>query len=707
MQKKIILTSMAASLILFQNCTPGSEKTHIEPPKAKMKEKHLIMHGDTRIDHYYYMNQRDNPEVISYLEAENEYLDKMLGHTGNLQEKLFEELKGRIKQDDESAPYYKNGYYYYYRYEKGGEYPIYCRRKGSLDAEEEIILNVPEMAAVYNFYNIAAFDVSTDNNLVAFTVDTLGRRQYQVKIKNMNTGKVKDTDIKYCGGRVVWANDNKTLFYTSIHPKTLRYESIYKYNTETKAKPVEVYYEEDETFYHVSISKTKDDKYLLISSNSTLSNEVHILEADNPQGRFRVFHPRERDLRYSIWHDNGEFLVLTNWDAFNFRLMKTSAKQTSKDNWKDVIAHRKDVLLENIEVFDSHLVIQERYKGLRNIRIIDKSTGREHYIDFKEEAYSAQIGNNPNMDTDVLRYTYTSMTTPHSVYDYNMYTGEQELVKRQEVLGDFDPGNYETRRYYAGARDGTKVPVTLVYRKGLKKDGNNPLKLYGYGSYGASLNPRFNSNYISLLDRGFVVAYAHVRGGQDLGRQWYEDGKLLNKKNTFYDFIDCAEFLIEKKYTNTEKLFAKGLSAGGLLVGAVVNIRPGLFKGIIAGVPFVDVVTTMLDESIPLTTAEYDEWGNPNKPEYYKYMLSYSPYDNVTAQDYPNILVTSGLHDSQVQYWEPTKWVAKLRNHNTSDNIILLYTNMKAGHGGASGRFERLREVAMEYAFLIDLAKIK
>ncbi len=707
MQKKIILTSMAASLILFQNCTPGAEKTHIEPPKAKMKEKHLIMHGDTRIDYYYYMNQREDTEVLAYLEAENEYLNKMMKHTGNLQKQLFRELKGRIKQDDESAPFYKNGYYYYHRYEEGGEYPVYCRKKGSLDAKEEIILNVPKMAAGHAFYNIATYDVSTDNNLVAFTVDTLGRRQYQVKIKNMKTGKITGTGIEYCGGSVVWANDNKTLFYTSIHPETLRYESIYKFNIAVQAEPVKVFFEEDETFYYVSISKTKDDKYLVISSNSTLSNEVHVLDADNQDGMFRIFHPREKDLRYSVWHDKGEFFILTNWNATNFRLMKTCSDKTSKENWKEVIAHREDVLLENIDVFDNHLVIQERAKGLRNIRIIDKSTGQEHYIYFKEEAYSAQIGHNPNTDTAVLRYTYTSMTTPHSVYDYNMDTGEQELVKQQEVVGDFEPGNYETRRYYAVARDGTKVPISLVYKKGLKRDGNNPVKLFGYGSYGASLNPRFNSNYLSLLDRGFVVAYAHARGGQDLGRQWYENGKLLKKKNTFYDFIDCAEFLIEKNYTRPEKLFAKGASAGGLLVGAVANMRPDFFKGIIAGVPFVDIVTTMLDESIPLTTAEYDEWGNPNKQEYYEYMLSYSPYDNVTEQDYPNILVTSGLHDSQVQFWEPTKWVAKLRTRNTSDNIILLHTNMKAGHGGASGRFERLREVAMEYAFLIDLAKIK
>ncbi len=705
MQKINFLLIMAATLLFFQNCSPASEKTPIEPPEARKEEKKLIMHGDTRVDNYYYMNQRENPEVISYLEAENNYLKKTLRHTERFQEKLFDELKGRIKQDDKSVPYYSNGYYYYHRYEEGGEYPIFCRKKGSLDAEEEIILNVPQMAEGYVFYNTAGLDVSKDNKLLAFTVDTLGRRQFQVKIKNLETGKITDTDINLCGGRVVWANDNQTLFYNAIHPETLRYESVYKYNIIDEAAPQKVYFEDDETFYHVSISKTKDDSYLVLSSNSTLSNEIRILDANNPNDEFRVFQPRERNLRYSIWHDDGRFFVLTNWDATNFRLMETDANRTSKKHWQEVISHRDNVLLESIDLFDNHMVIQERAKGLRNLRVINKSTKKEHYLDFKEEAYNVYLSYNPNMDTNVLRYIYTSMTTPNTVYDYNMDTREQKLLKQDEVLGDFEPGNYETRRYFITARDNTEVPVTIVYRKGVEKDGNNPTKLYAYGSYGSSLNPRFNRNYLSLLDRGFIVAFAHVRGGQDLGRQWYEDGKLLNKKNTFYDFIDCAEFLIEKKYTNPDKLFAKGGSAGGLLVGAVANMRPDLFNGIIAGVPFVDVVTTMLDESIPLTTAEYDEWGNPNIKEHYEYMLSYSPYDNVKKQDYPNLLVTSGLHDSQVQYWEPTKWVAKLRDHNTSDNIILLYTNMKAGHGGASGRFERLREIALEYAFLIDLAE--
>ncbi len=706
MKKNTILLTMTAVLVLFQNCSPRVDRADVEPPDAKKIQEELVMHGDTRIDNYYYMNQRDNPEVISYLEAENEYLEKMMKHTESLQEGLFEELKGRIKQEDKSAPYYENGYYYYHRYEEGGEYPIYCRKKGSMDAEEEIILDVPEMAENYTFYNISTYDVSPNNNLVAFTVDTLGRRQYQVKIKNMETGDITDTGIEDCGGNVVWANDNKNLFYTSLHPETLRYESVYKYNADTEEDPEEVYYEEDETFYHVSISKTKDNNYLLISSNSRLSNEVHILDADNPEGEFEVFQPRTDDLRYRILHDNDRFFILTNWDAQNFRLMETGVQNTSKENWTNVIPHREDVLLENIDVFDEHLVIQERAEGLRNLRIINKITKEEHYLDFPEEAYTASIGRNPNMDTNILRYNYTSMTTPHSVYDYNMETGEQELIKQQEVMGEFEPDDYETRRYNVTARDGTEVPLTIVFREGLEEDGNNPTKLYGYGSYGSSLNPRFSSNYLSLLDRGFIIAYAHVRGGQDLGREWYEDGKLLNKKNTFYDFIDCAEFLVDNDYTSPDKLFARGGSAGGLLVGAVANMRPELFDGIIARVPFVDIVTTMLDESIPLTTAEYDEWGNPNKEEYYEYMLSYSPYDNVTEQDYPNLLVTSGLHDSQVQYWEPTKWVAKLRDYNTSDNVILLHTNMEAGHGGSPGRIERLRELAMEYAFLIDLASI-
>ncbi|MFO7872878.1 MAG: S9 family peptidase [Bacteroidales bacterium] len=693
-------------MLLFSmttGCGPGREDGETEAPVAPKHEKELVTHGDTRIDPYYWMNDRDDPEVIDYLEAENAYLDEMMGHTEDLQKTLFQEMKNRIREDDQSAPYFSNGYYYYVRYEEGGEYPIYCRKPGSLDAEEEVMLDVNKLAEPHPYFNVGDYDVSLDNRWMAFTADTVGRRQYTINVKDLATGEVFSTGIANAGGDVVWAADNQTFFFTSIDPNTLRYERIQRYNFFHDEEPEEVYYEADETFYYIGVSRTKDDRYLRINANSTLTTEVWLLDANEPSGEFEVFQPRQRDLRYSVASYNGKFFVLTNHEAENFRLMETRKDQTTIEHWKEVIPHRSDVLLEDIELFDDFLVVQERERGLRQLRIINRLTDKSHYIPFEEEAYTARIGVNAEMSTPVLRFNYTSPTTPSTTYDYHMGEGERTLVKQQEVLGDFDPDDYETRRFYATARDGVDVPLTIVYKKGIERDGKNPLLLYGYGSYGSSADPRFNRNALSLLDRGFLYAIAHVRGGQELGRQWYEDGKLLNKKNTFNDFIDCAEFLIEKEYTSPEHLYARGGSAGGLLMGAVINQRPDLFNGVIAAVPFVDVVTTMLDESIPLTTAEYDEWGNPNDPEYYEYMLSYSPYDNITEQAYPNLLVTSGLHDSQVQYWEPSKWVARLRDHHTGDNLILLYTNMEAGHGGASGRFQRLRELAREYAFLLDL----
>ncbi len=686
-------------------CGPGRNKEEKQPPVAAQHEKQLIIHGDTRIDPYYWMNDRNDPAVISYLEAENEYLEYKMAHTLPLQEKLFEEMRGRIREDDASAPYYRNGYFYYTRFETGGEYPIYCRKQGSLDAKEEIMLNVNELAKHHPYYNVGRFDVSLDNRWMAFTVDTVGRRQYTIMLQDLATGQITQTGIENAGGDVVWSADNQTFFFSSIDPQTLRYDKIYRFNTRDDAAPEKVYEEFDETFYYIGISRTKDNRYLTVTANSTLSNEIWILNASNPHGEFRVFQPRQRDLLYRIWSYNGSFFVLTNHQAQNFRLMETSPDKTRLENWREIIAHRPDVLVETMDIFDDYIVIQERQRGLRHMRIIHKVTGEIHYLPFEEEAYTASIGINAEMSTPVLRYNYTSLTTPSSTFDYNMDTRETVLVKQQEVLGGFSPDDYETRRLYAVARDGAEVPVTIVHKKGINKDANNPLLLYAYGSYGSSADPRFNANVLSLLDRGFIYAIAHVRGGQDLGRQWYEDGKLLKKINTFNDFIDCAHFLIDEKYTKPSLLFARGGSAGGLLMGAVINDSPELFRGVIAAVPFVDVVTTMLDESIPLTTAEYDEWGNPNIKVYYDYMLSYSPYDNIRTQDYPDLLVTSGLHDSQVQYWEPTKWVAKLRTHHTGEADILLYTNMEAGHGGASGRFRRLRELAREYAFIIDLAR--
>ncbi len=677
------------------------------PPMAEQMEKMLVMHGDTRIDPFYWMNDREDPAVISYLEEENAYREAMMAHTEDLQQTLFNEMRGRIKEDDASAPYFNNGYYYYIRYETGQEYPIFCRKKGSLDAQEEVMLDVNGLAEPHPYYRVGSFDVSLDNRLLAFTVDTVGRRQCTVMVKDLQSGEVTPTGISEAGGDVTWAADHATLFFTSIDPHTLRYERINRYNIHSGNAPEEVYYEQDDTYYYIGVSRSKDDRFLMIYSNSTLSNETWLLEANNPTGSFRVFQPRERDLRYSVYPYKDKFYVLTNHDALNYRLMETPIASTLKSSWREKIAHRTDVLVQGIEVFDDFLVLQERKMGLPQMRVIRQSTGEEHYLAFEEEAYTAGISVNAEMNTHVLRYSYTSLTTPNSSYDYDMIDRTNTLVKQQEVVGDFDRNNYETKRLFAPARDGEQVPLTIVYKKGMSLDGSNPALLYGYGSYGYAANPRFGSNTLSLLDRGFVYAMAHVRGGEDLGRHWYEDGKLLNKKNSFYDFIDCAQYLVDQGYTNPDVLFAGGGSAGGLLVGAVANMAPDLFKGIIAGVPFVDVVTTMLDETIPLTTAEYDEWGNPNIKEYYDYMLSYSPYDNLIRQAYPNMYITSGLHDSQVQYWEPTKWTAKLRIYNTGNSVILLDTNMEAGHGGASGRFRRLEEIARQYAFMLDLVGLK
>ncbi len=689
---------------MLASCGPQSE-SH-DPPVAMQIEEMLISHGDTRIDFYYWMNDRTNPDVIAYLEAENEYLDAMMAHTEELQETLFEEMQARMPQDDESPPFLRNGYYYYTRFEAGAEYPIYCRKKGSLDAPEEILIDVNKLAEPYPYFGVRGYDISPDNRLMVFTYDTVGRRQFTIMVKDLETGEMNPTGIQNAGGDLAWAADNATFFFSTIDPVTLRYNRVHRYDIHGNGSPEEVYHESDESF-RVGVSRSKDDRFLMLNIRSTLSSETRILETSNPAGSFRVFQPRQPDLLYRVFPYKDRFYVLTNLDAGNFRLMQASLSATFRNNWSEVIPHRSEVLLENIEVFDDFLVLQERSMGLRQLRIIDQGSGEEHYLAFDEEAYTANISVNAEMSSTILRYNYTSLTTPNSTYDYDMVNRSSTLVKQQEVLGGFDPADYETRRLYAPARDGVKVPLTIVYRKGMEKDGNNPLLLYGYGSYGSSADPRFNTNAISLLDRGFIYAIAHIRGGQDLGRQWYEDGKLLKKKNTFYDFIDCGKYLIDQAYTNPEVMFASGGSAGGLLVGAVVNMAPELFNGVIAAVPFVDVVTTMLDETIPLTTEEYDEWGNPNDPEYYHYMLSYSPYDNLSYQAYPNLYVTSGLHDSQVQYWEPTKWVAKLRQYNTGDGIILLDTNMEAGHGGASGRYRRLREVARQYAFILDLAGVR
>jgi len=678
-------------------------------PVAKVIPKKLKKFGEVRIDNYFWLNDRENPEVIDYLNQENAYYQEKTAHTKDFQKALFEEMKSRIKEDDQSVPYFFNGYYYITRYEKGQNYPIYSRKKESLSAKEEILFNCNEMAKDKPYFQLGALSISPDNKLALFSYDIVGRRIYTLQVKNLETNEILDDKIENVTGSAVWANDNKTIFYSDQDDVTLRSDKIFKHKLGSKqTDDVLVYFEKDETF-NVEILKSKSRKYLAIESGSTLTTEYQILDADTPDGEFKIFQKRVRGLEYSINHYGDSFYILTNKDkAENFKLMKTSVNKTSKTNWEEVIPHRDDVLLEDIEIFNDFLVLEERENGLNKIRIMPWNGEGEYYLPFESETYTAYATGNVDFDTDILRYGYQSMTTPSSIIDFNMKTKVKEIKKEQEVLGgNFDKNNYVEERVWATASDGVKVPISMVYRKGLKKDGTNPLLQYAYGSYGHSMDATFSTTRLTLLDRGFIFAIAHIRGGEDLGRQWYEDGKLLKKKNTFTDFIDCSKFLITEKYTSPQHLYAEGGSAGGLLMGVVVNTAPELYNGVIAQVAFVDVITTMLDDSIPLTTGEYDEWGNPNVREYYDYMLSYSPYDNVLPQKYPNMYVSTGLHDSQVQYWEPAKWVAKLRAVKTDDNVLYLDTNMDAGHGGASGRFEALKELAKEYSFLLDLEKIK
>lgn len=674
-----------------------------EAPRAKKQPEALTIHGDTRIDNYYWLKDRDNEEVIRYLSEENDYKDKMMAHLRPFQDKLYQEIISRLKPDEESVPYLDNGYYYIARYEKGREHPIYSRKKSSLEAEEEVMLDENELAKPHNYYHIGGRSVSPDNKLLVFGEDTVSRRIYTLRFKNLETGDMVEDSIPGTSGSAAWANDNKTVFYALKDPTTLRTHKIFRHVLGTPVEEdVEVFHEDDPT-YRAFVYKSKSKKYIIMGSYSTMSQEYRVLDANMPESRPRAIHPRERGLEYSIAHHHDKFYIRTNLDARNFRLMVTDENKTTKDNWKELIPHREDVLLEDMDLFEEFLVLSERRNGITQLRI-RQWKGPEHYIDFSEEAYLAYVSINPDFDTDWLRIGYTSLTTPNTTYDYNMKTRELKMLKQQEVIGDFKPENYGSERLYATARDGVKVPISLVYRKGFKKDRSQPLLLYAYGSYGHSMEPYFSSVRLSLLDRGFAFAIAHIRGGEEMGRHWYEDGKLLKKKNTFTDFIDCAEHLLANLYTSRDKLFAMGGSAGGLLMGAVVNMRPDLWGGIVAAVPFVDVVTTMLDDSIPLTTGEYDEWGNPSLKEYYDYIKSYSPYDNIEAKDYPPIMATTGLHDSQVQYWEPAKWVAKLRDMKTDNNPLLLHTNMEAGHSGASGRYRQYKETAMEYAFLLGLA---
>ena len=698
--RKQLFKILGVTFLMLASCTTNE----INPPVAEIIPMELKDHDQTRIDNYFWLKQRENPKVINYLKAENKYTDAMTSHTKKLEKKLFNEIVDRIAKDDESVPYKENGYYYYNRYEKDKEYPIYCRKKGSLQAPEEILLDVNIMASGYNYFHITSLHVSPDNHLLSFGVDTVGRRQYDIQVKDLTNGKIIDQAIKNTTGSAVWANDNQTLFY-AIKDASLRPYKILNHKLNTPIKKDRTVYTENDSTFDVYVYKSKSDKYIMISCDQTLSTEYRYLAADKPDGEFKIIQPREKNLEYHVEHYKDYFFILTNDRAKNFRLMKTPLNKTQKRYWKEIVAHQDDVFIENMELFKNYLVLQERKDGLTQLHIYRWKDMDDYYLDFGEPVYSAYISTNPEFDTNILRYGYTSLTTPNSTFDFKMETKEKTLMKEQKVEGHFNKDNYQTERLWATAHDGVKVPISLVYRKDLKKE-KMPLLLYGYGSYGHSISPYFNSARLSLLDRGFIFAIAHIRGGQEMGRQWYEDGKLLKKINTFSDFIDCGKYLVTQKYTSPQSLFAMGGSAGGLLMGAVLNMSPDLFKGVVATVPFVDVVTTMLDESIPLTTSEYDEWGNPNIKKYYDYILSYSPYDNVKSKKYPALLVTTGLHDSQVQYWEPAKWVAKLRNLKTDNHVLLLKINMEAGHSGTTGRFKRQKETAFEYAFLLDQAGI-
>ena len=681
---------------------------NIISPVCPIKPFSLKAFGDERTDNYYWLNDffkkgPDSDKTIEYIKAENEYYELMMAETLPLQEELYGEMKARVQEKDESVPYFKKGYYYYSRQVEAKDYYIFCRKPGSLNAEEEILLDVNAMAEGHTYYAATGFSLSMDNKLLAYGVDTLSRREYTIYIKNLETGETLMDAITDTEGDPVWANDNRTIFYTAKNPVTLLSEKIKKHILGTAAGEDVIVYEEKEVENYIGVSKTKSDQYILITSQATLSSEIKWIAADKPDDAFAIFQPRIKDVLYEVDHANDLFYIRTNLNAKNFKIITCREDKKEAENWIDIVSHQEDTLIQRFELFRNYLVVAERKNGLTQIHIIQLKSNTSHYLAFDEPAYTASIGNNPNYDTETLRFNYTSLVTPVSVFDYNMVNKEKLLMKQQIVLGEFKTSDYTSERFFITATDGTQVPLSIVYKNGFIKDGNAPLLLYSYGSYGISSEAGFSSVRLSLLNRGFAFAIAHIRGGQEMGRHWYEDGKMLNKKNSFTDFIDCAEYLVANKYTDSKHLYINGGSAGGLLMGAVANMRPNLFNGVIAAVPFVDVVTTMSDASIPLTTNEYDEWGNPADEEYYHYMKSYSPYDNVESKGYPNMLITTGLHDSQVQYFEPAKWVAKLRALKTDTNKIFLFTNMEAGHGGASGRFKPLKDKAREYAFLLAL----
>jgi oligopeptidase B len=695
------------------------------PPVARAEPTRLEQNGEVRVDPYYWLAKRDDPEVLRYLEAENEYAEAAMAPSARLEQEVFAEIKGRIQKDDASVPVRRGDYFYYVRFVGDGEYPLYCRKRGSLDAAEEVMLDADELARGQPYFAVAGVTESSGQNLLAFATDVVGRRIYTLRFKDLQTGAMLPDEIPGVTGEQAWAEDGRTLFYARQDPSTLRSNRIYRHVVGADPAADALVYEETDPEWSCSVRKTRSRRYLLIESEQTLQTEVRFLDARDPAGAFEVLLPREPDHEYHVDHLGDYFFLRTNWQAPNFRLMRAPiGAARDKTRWEPVIPARGDVFLEDFEVFRGHLVAEERSGGLVRLRVRPWEDGappasapgvsqggapapalEEHEIEFEEPAYSASLGDNPEIDSGTLRFFYSSLTTPASIYDYDLATRERVLRKRDTILGGFDAASYASERLWATARDGVEVPISLVYRRDQRRPGGNPLLLYGYGSYGLSTDAAFDPDRLSLLDRGFVYAIAHIRGGQELGRAWYEDGKLQHKMNTFTDFIDCAEHLAATGWADRDRMFAIGGSAGGLLIGAVVNLRPDLFRGAVARVPFVDVVTTMLDDSIPLTTSEFDEWGDPKRPDDYRYMLSYSPYDQVEAKDYPNLLVTTGLHDSQVQYFEPAKWVAKLRALKTDHNRLLLVTQMNAGHSGASGRFRRRSETALIYAFLIDLSR--
>ena len=679
----------------------------MKPPTAEKIAKVDTLHGIERIDNYFWLREKENQEVIDYLKSENDYADAMTAHSAGLQETLYKEMVGRIKETDLSVPEKRGEYFYYTRTEEGKQYSLFARKKGSPDADEEILFDQNEMAEGLDYFDIGAFEISPNHRLVAFSVDTNGSERFTLQVKDLTTGEIYPDKIENTGYSVEWGNDNKTIFYNTLDEVHRPYK-VFRHVLGKDVISDELVYHEKDDQYFLYPGKTKDEKFLLLSSGSATTSEVRQLSADDPMGKFRVIHSRQHMMEYSIFHHSDKFYIVTNDGATNFKLMKVSDKSPEKENWVETIPHRKDVKIDYVDMFRGHMVVYERENGLKQIRIFDLRNGESHTVEFPEPVYtfSARRGNK-EFDKKTLRFTYTSLITPKSVFDYDMESGDRELLKEYEVLGGYDKANYSTERIYAEASDGVSVPISIVYRNDFVKDGSRPALLYGYGSYGSSREPSFDSKILSLLDRGFVYAIAHVRGGGEMGRVWYDDGKLKNKMNTFTDFIACAEHLISDGYTSSEQLAIQGGSAGGLLMGAVTNMKPEVFKLVIASVPFVDVVNTMLDETIPLTANEWEEWGNPKLKEDYDYMVQYSPYDNVAKKDYPNMLIKAGLNDPRVGYWEPAKWTAKLRALKTDKNLLILKTKMGAGHMGSSGRYDYLRDKAFEYAVILDVLNVE